>query len=483
MSVARRVAKNTTVLILSNIIAYVFTFLTTVYSARYLGVEGWGIISIALSITGIFGVLTDLGLSSLTVREVARDKSLADKYFANTTAIKIVLGIITFGVIVIVSYLAGYSQQIINVICVMAISTILGSFTGVFYSILQAYEKMEYQSLATIISNVIMLALTLSVIYLGLSVVAFASVYVIVGIFGFLYIFVIYVKKISLPYLEIDINFCKSAFKEALPFAVTGIFVTIYFWLDSFLLSMMVGNEAVGIYNAAYRLIYVFLFIPNLFITALFPVMSRHFESAKELLKLEYQKSFKYLFVVAIFILIYGFVFADEIILLIYGEKFVLSIIALQTLIWAIPIIFLNALFTNMMNAMNKQRLVTVVVGSNALFNVVLTLILIPNFSFVGASIATVLTEGLGFSLLFYYISRHYFKVSLNYYILKPILSGIILGIFVYIIKTQLNWILAGIIGLFIYLIVIYVTKIINNEDINLLKEILPFEFNKQKDD
>ncbi len=246
---------------------------------------------------------------------------------------------------------------------------------------------------------------------------------------------------------------------------------------------MMVGNEAVGIYNAAYRLIYVFLFIPNLFITALFPVMSRHFESAKELLKLEYQKSFKYLFVVAIFILIYGFVFADEIILLIYGEKFVLSIIALQTLIWAIPIIFLNALFTNMMNAMNKQRLVTVVVGSNALFNVVLTLILIPNFSFVGASIATVLTEGLGFSLLFYYISRHYFKVSLNYYILKPILSGIVLGIFVYIIKTQLNWILAGIIGLFIYLIVIYVMKIINNEDINLLKEILPFEFNKQKDD
>nr|WP_054859002.1 oligosaccharide flippase family protein [Methanobacterium formicicum] len=139
--------------------------------------------------------MTDLGLSSLTVREVARDKSLADKYFANTTVIKIVLGIITFGVIVIVSYLAGYSQQIINVICVMAISTILGSFTGVFYSILQAYEKMEYQSLATIISNVIMLALTLSVIYLGLSVVAFASVYVIVGIFGFLYIFVIYVKK------------------------------------------------------------------------------------------------------------------------------------------------------------------------------------------------------------------------------------------------------------------------------------------------
>ena len=71
MSTIRRVAKNITVLLTSNVLAYVFTFITTVYSARYLGVEGWGILSIGLSVVGIFGVLTDLGLSSLTVREVA----------------------------------------------------------------------------------------------------------------------------------------------------------------------------------------------------------------------------------------------------------------------------------------------------------------------------------------------------------------------------------------------------------------------------
>jgi O-antigen/teichoic acid export membrane protein len=477
MSAARTVAKNTTVLILSNVLAYVFTFLTTVYSARYLGVEGWGILSIALAVTGIFGFLTDLGLSSLTVREVARDKSLANKYFANTTAMRIFLGLITFGVIAFVSYLSGYSQEITYVIYIMAISTILGSFTGVFYSIFQAYEKMEFQSLATIISNIIMLALTLAAIYLGVSVIGFALVYVIVGIFGFIYILFIYMKKFSLPRLEIDLEFWKSSLKEALPFAVTGIFVTIYFWLDSFLLSIMVGNDAVGIYNAAYRLIFVFLFIPTLFITALFPVMSRHFESAKDLLKLEYEKSFKYLFIVAIFIFIYGFIFANEIIMLIYGQKFSQSIVALQTLIWVIPIIFLNALFANIMNAMNKQRLVTLVVGLNALFNVILVLILIPKFSYVGAAIATVLTEGLGFVLLFYYISRYYFRVSLNHYLFKPILNGLIVAIFVYIIKTQVNWILAGILGLFIYIGLVYVLKIINREDIDLIKEIIPIKF------
>ena len=474
MSTARRVAKNTTVLISSNILAYVFTFITTVYSARYLGVEGWGILSIALAITGIFGVLTDLGLSSFTVREVARNKSLADKYYANTTVIKFLLGFLTFGVVALVSNIVGYSQEVINVIYVMTLSTILGSFTGVFYSIFQAYEKMEYQSLATIISNIIMLALTLVAIYLGLNVVGFAAIYVIVGICGFLYIFLIYMKKYSLPKLEIDIDFWKSTLKESLPFAITGIFVTLYFWIDSFMLSIMIGNDAVGIYNAAYRLIFVLLFIPTLFITALFPVMSRHFESAKDLLKLEYEKSLKYLLITAIFIFIYGLIFANEIITIIYGNKFLLSIIALQTLIWVIPIIFLTALLGNILNAVNKQRVLTIVTALNVLFNVGLNLILIPTYSFIGASVATVLTEALGFILMFSYISKYFFKVSITHYLLKPVLNGIIVTALIYLIKTQVNWIIAGILGVFIYIVLLYVLGIINKEDIEFLKEVIP---------
>ena len=54
------------------------------YTARYLGAEGYGILSLALSITGIFGILADLGLNTLMVREVARNKELADTYISNT---------------------------------------------------------------------------------------------------------------------------------------------------------------------------------------------------------------------------------------------------------------------------------------------------------------------------------------------------------------------------------------------------------------
>lgn len=77
MNTIQRIAKHTGVLLVSQIASYILGFFFVMYTARYLGAEGFGILSFALAFTGIFGVFADLGLRQLTVREVARDKTLA----------------------------------------------------------------------------------------------------------------------------------------------------------------------------------------------------------------------------------------------------------------------------------------------------------------------------------------------------------------------------------------------------------------------
>ena len=86
MNTVQRIAKNTGVLLISQIIGRVLSFFYIMYTARYLGAEGFGILSFALAFTGIFGVFADLGLSTLTIREVVRDKSSANKYIENVAA-------------------------------------------------------------------------------------------------------------------------------------------------------------------------------------------------------------------------------------------------------------------------------------------------------------------------------------------------------------------------------------------------------------
>ena len=90
MDTITRIAKNTTVLFLSQIISYALGIFLSLYIARYLGANGYGILSFALAFSGIFSILADLGLSTLTVREVSRDKSLATKYLGNVLLIKII---------------------------------------------------------------------------------------------------------------------------------------------------------------------------------------------------------------------------------------------------------------------------------------------------------------------------------------------------------------------------------------------------------
>ena len=72
MTVAQRIAKNTALLSISQILIYILTFFYTIYIARYLGAEGFGILSFALAFSGIFSIFADLGLNTLTVRELSK---------------------------------------------------------------------------------------------------------------------------------------------------------------------------------------------------------------------------------------------------------------------------------------------------------------------------------------------------------------------------------------------------------------------------
>ncbi|UTB32989.1 MAG: flippase [Methanobacterium sp. ERen5] len=473
MGSERTLAKNTTVLLVANIMSYLLGFFTTLYTARYLGVEGFGILSLALSITGIFGVLTDFGLTTLTIREVSRDNSLANKYIGNTAVMKLFLSLLTFGVIGLLVYIMGYPQTVANVIYIITLSVVMTAFTGIFNSIFQAYEKMEYLSLTIVLTAVIMISGILLVIYRGLDIVVLSSVYLFSSLLVFILTFIIFSKRFFMPSIRLDLSFWKLTLQESFYFGVSSILVVIYFYIDSLMLSVMVNYSAVGIYNAAYKLIFVLMFLPNVFLISIFPLMSQHFESNRELLKVEYEKSVKYLFAIAMFFFVFVLLFADKIIYIIYGSGYDASILALQALIFVVPVIFITYLFGNILGAINKQRILLIVTAINAIINVALNLVLIPHYSYVGASFATVITEVTGFSLMILYISKYFSRISWINNFLKTIVVSVLVLTVTYILKLNINWIIALVAGVVLFLVLMFVTKIISKEDIEIFKRML----------
>ena len=342
MNTIQRIAKNIGVLFSSQLIGYTLAFFYTIFIARYLGAGGFGTLSFAIAFTAILGILADLGLSTLIIREVARDKSLTNKYIGNITFIKLILAVLTFGIIATAINLLNYPQQTVNVVYLIALSVILSSFSQMFFSVFQAHEKMEYQSIGNLLNNILLFAGIFFGISHGFDVVGFAYIYFIASGIVLAYSIAICAWKFVFPKIDFDRVFLKMTIKQALPLSFTIIFSTIYFRIDSVLLSLMQSNLAVGWYNAAYRIIELLLFVPGVYTVALFPVISNLHSSSKKNLEFLYKKSFKYLIILGLPIAALTTVLADKIILLLYKSAFTESILTLQILIWAIPFMFLG---------------------------------------------------------------------------------------------------------------------------------------------
>lgn len=478
MDTGRRIFKNVSVLFISRVLGYILAFLYIIYTARYLGAEGFGILSFALSFTSLFAIIADLGLNTLIVREIARDKSSASKYLGNTLSMKILLSIITIFLVDLTINILGYPLQTIEIVYLIVLYVIFSSFSQTFYSIFQAYEKMEYQAIGEILNNILMLAGVLLVIYYKLSVLSFGFIYLITSLIILGYCIIFCALKFILPKLELKIKwtFWKATLKEALPFGMTGIFTTIYISIDSVMLSFIQGNDAVGLYNAAYKIIALLSFIPFVINLAVYPSMSRFHLTSPKTLKRIVWKYFDLMIILGIPILIGTSILAPEIILLIFGKGYEGSIIALQVLIWTTLFVFANSPFVQLFQSINKQFTVTKIIGLGTLLNVILNIILIPKFSLVGAGIATALAE-LTFTILLIistYKMGYGIKIrELGIFLFKVITSGLIMGIFILLLKSITNLFLLILVATILYFVVLYIIKGIKEEDIKILKEII----------
>jgi O-antigen/teichoic acid export membrane protein len=473
MSTARTIAKSSVLLLVGQIVSLGIAAAYGIVLARYLGVTGFGLLSTAIAFTSVFTPFTSLGLSTLATREVARDKSLASKYLGNLIIIEIALASGTFCLIALAAYVLRYPQETITLIYVLALSVVCGGFTGVFYSLFQAFERMEYQSLGLILSTGATFAVVMWGITARSGVVWFAFAYFVGSLAVAIYSLTVYSTKFSLPHIEVDLKFWRRILPEALPFALTGLFTTIYFYIDSVLLSVMRGAEAVGLYNAPYRLIMVLLFIPTVISTAVFPAMSRFHATANDSFRLIYKRYFKYMAIVSVPLGIGTTLLAGQIITLIFGVAYGNSAIALQILIWATVFIFLTAAFLRLFETSNRQMIVTKIAAVGLVENVTLDVILIPRFSYVGASIATAATELTVLLLCVFVSSRITYPLSKKDAagLVKIGAASVLMGLLI-VCLGNLN-LLSVFPAVLLYFTVLYLIRVVDKEDLAMFRSIL----------
>ncbi len=473
MSKSRLVARNTFYLFLDRILRGFMLMALTVWIARALGVKAFGVYALAVTIGGIFRVVNDFGISFRAAYEVAKNPEKSSRIFTQGLVLKIVISIIGMTCLVIgVGYC--YPAQMQNAIWVAAFAYLLLGYIEYANAIFGGQERMEYISLNMVLHMSLVFCFIGMLLIIGIrSAPVLLLGHMSAGIFGIFFAWHLLRRKFHLRLVKIEGREIKTFLIKTLPFGLYFLSDVIYFHTDIIMLSFYHGEHSVGLYQSAMKLIQFTEAAPLLFVSALFPTLSRTYGDAPATVSKILSKSSGYLFMLSLPLAVGTWFLSDSIILYLFGAEYAAAGRVLKILAIMMPFRYAAFLFGTALTASGKQQGRMIMVAVTALINICLNAWWIPLWGLAGAACASVVSAII-LALYFAYGIRNIAHLSQIFSkVFRPLIACLIMGGGIYFARTQYNIFINIILGILIYTLIILVIKGINKQDLEMIKKIL----------
>jgi O-antigen/teichoic acid export membrane protein len=339
---------------------------------------------------GFIIIFADLGLGMLLTREIAAKKA-DQKYISFIFTLRLFLSLIVTIIGSITILFFPYSSTVKIGVILLATANIFFTLASTIWSIFQAELRYEKIVIAQIISSLITCLLTIAFVFLKLPLLYFILASCIGITACFITTYFSYTKALS---LKINKKAFLKIIKEAWPLGAGIILSVIYFKIDALILPFYYNpsiHPDLSYYSTAYKIFEVAITFCGFYTVTLFPVFSANLQSKN------FFPYFKKHLTLTILLATGGcsalFLFAKIFILILAGENFVPAISSLQILSLAAFSSILSGFFLDIAIAGGKQLLILKYSFIAAIINIILNLIIIPKYSFIGASWTTVATQ------------------------------------------------------------------------------------------
>lgn len=403
-----RLGQTSAVQFVSRIVTSVAGFLSTLYFARVVGADGLGTYFFLMSATFWIIILVDTGVSAAVAKRMSEGKA-PGAYF------QVGLGIVGVGTAVLVLLLLALSRPVTNYIqhplaTFLLIVLVVASLSKtIVYSGLSGSHNVHILGVLTSMESILRVGLQVGTVTLGL------------GLAGLVYgwaVASILVAAVGLRYLVYDLRGFPSGWPNDIRGKLSGLYsFAKYSWLgsikaktnnyaDILILGLFVPNGLVGVYSVCWNIASFLTVFGSSISTTLFPEISQleQQDDEEEIADL-LRKSLQYtgLFVVPGF---FGGVIVGPEILQLYGPDFTAGVQVLVLLTVAVWVYDYQKQLTNVLQGMDRPDLDFRVNGLFIGLNVVLNVVLIQLFGWVGAATATALSSLISMLYAYHVVDR-----------------------------------------------------------------------------
>lgn len=467
-----RIFENSIFIFSSVLLSGALIFLTIILIARYLGAVDFGQFSVVLAIVGLIQLFADGGFISITVRNISTHRERLAEIIGNSLTTMLIMSIFFFVFSFFILFFIDKSFEFKLSLMVMLVGSFVMLQGLVYGAAIRAMEDMGITAIASVIHKIVLLILVWLAIILDYSFLGVAVAHLFSNLGYTIALSIIVNKKYARTAYLINLQEWKSIIKDSIPLGLAMLLRKLTIHLDTVLLIILSTALAVGLYSSAYRVLQMVEIAAIALSGVLFPVMARLAKKNDGSLGELFNQSFFILMAFALPLSLWFSLASENLILIFYGQEYVDAKSTLAVLGLALFLPVITSLNHPLFTAINKQRFLIYIALVGLTVNVVIDIVLIPKYSYLGAAIGTACTELVIFifSLTLLYKNKIFLKRRKR--LLSVVLSSL-LSCYAYTLLPDDNGFLYEVFRLTImfsiYMVGLYLLKVFMINDLLLL--------------
>ncbi len=393
----RRLTRNFTLQVLSQIVAIVISVITVGVLARRLNVEAFGGFNFLFTFMFFFVAFNDLGIPLTVLREITEVPARTAEWVQNMIGLRLVMAFasiaVGWAVVVWLDLPPAYRVAQFVYLLILPVQAM-----GASVVVLQSRIQIGRVVAADIIMRVVGFAVMLAAIFYGQGLLWVVVALVIGEMVGTALILAMTWRDVR-PVPRFDFAVWRRIVRMSLPLSGNSVLTAILNRVDMVMLQKMAPTAELGLarvahYGSAYRVPNLVERVPILMMSTVFPMMVSLGTTDVAALRRLYWKTLLLLSAIALPMVAVVTVAAPYVVHAWMGPDYAPVVPLMRALVWASAFLYVALTPANLLIALRRQRINFWIMIPAAALNIGLNLYLIPTHGALGAAWANVASYG-----------------------------------------------------------------------------------------
>jgi len=385
--------------------AALYLLLVMAISRRH-GVVGLGQYVFAFSFASLVFLFFRFGLDDFMIRELSRSPNKILTSVGALLSLRFLSGLLAYIFLIALAVVLPLDDSTFPLILSAGVFFYINYFDSSFLIGFWSREEIHYDALISLVRDIIGVLLALIFVWADFGLVSVFLALAFGVITGLLVTVVLFVKKIGVPQISLNLPLWLSFIRHATPFLVNSVMIVALLQLDMVMVVALTDTYTAGIVAAAFTILKTLVLIVSVMAMAFYPRLSTLWTTNRIEFRSLSIRGFLFFSMVGVTFVASLWFISPSLLVTLFGAEFLPAVLILRYFSFGGFFLFILAYLFVVLNAANHPWHNTIAFVVGLTINFLLNVLLIPKNGALGVTYASIVSFGVTFAISLFFTLR-----------------------------------------------------------------------------